>query len=197
MKSGIYKITNIVNGKIYIGSSVNLKERKSKHFWMLNKGIHDNKYLQMSFTKYGKENFIFEVIEYCDVCDLISRENFFILEHKSNDLSFGYNLALVNDSRRNIYNDEVKLQLSKYNQLKNKNFSSFSLTNIENGEIIIFDNLFEAGNYLVDNGFTKSNPKYVRMKLSLCLRGKKFNNGTNNKGSIRKTFLKHEFNIIN
>jgi hypothetical protein len=197
MNSGIYKITNLVNNKIYVGSSVNLTERKSKHFWMLKKGIHDNKYLQTSFKKYGEENFSFEIIEYCDTCDLVIRENFFILKYNSNNLSYGYNLALVNDSRRNIYNDEVKLHLSKINQIKNKNFSSFSLTNIQNGEIIIFDNLFDAANYLINNGFTKSNPRYVRMKLSLCLRGKKFNNGSKNKGSIRKTFLKHEFNIIN
>jgi predicted GIY-YIG superfamily endonuclease len=31
MKSGIYKITNLINGKIYIGSTCNFKDRKSKH----------------------------------------------------------------------------------------------------------------------------------------------------------------------
>ena len=36
MNSGIYKILNKTNNKVYIGSSVNLKSREYKHFWMLN-----------------------------------------------------------------------------------------------------------------------------------------------------------------
>jgi predicted GIY-YIG superfamily endonuclease len=45
MNSGIYLIKNILDDKVYIGSSVNLKDRRYKHFWMLEKGIHDNQHL--------------------------------------------------------------------------------------------------------------------------------------------------------
>ena len=98
---------------------------------------------------------------------------------------------------RNTYNDEVKKKLSKYNLQKNSNFNLFYLQNILSNEIKTFDNLVDAANYLIDNGFTNGTPRNVRMKLSVALRGKKINNGKNNNGSIRKTCYKHKFEIIN
>jgi group I intron endonuclease len=61
---GIYKITCLATGKFYIGSSVNLKRRKYIHFRELQANVHNNKHLQFSYNKYGKDSFIFEVIEY-------------------------------------------------------------------------------------------------------------------------------------
>lgn len=162
---------------------------------MLNKNIHDNDYLQNSYNKFGKDSFIFECLEYCEPKLLIERENYYINQYKSNQLDFGYNLATVNEFRRNCYNDEVKIKLSKYNQNKNGNFSKFSLINIETKQELIFETLVDGANYLISNGFTKGKPSYVRMKLSYSLRGKKVHNGST--GSIRKTCYKHIFKIIN
>ena len=195
MGCGIYKITNIQNGKVYIGSSVNVSNREYKHFWMLNKGIHDNEYLQKSYNKYGKDVFIFEIVEYCEPNRLIEKENIFISLHESNNLNKGYNLALVNDFRRNTYNDEVKVKLSKHNLNKNGNINKYSLSNIETKENLTFDNLVDGANYLIENGFANGSPRNVRMKISNSLRGKLVNNGYN--GSIRKTCYKHTFEIIN
>jgi group I intron endonuclease len=195
MNCGIYKILNVKDNKIYIGSSVNLKNREKKHFWMLRKNIHDNEYLQHSYNKYGKDTFLFDIIEICSYEELIVKENFYINKYNSNNLSFGYNLATVNEFRRNTFNNEVKIKLSKYNLQKNGNIKLFSLTNIETNEEFIFDSLVDGANYLIENGFTKGTPRNVRMKLSNSLRGKKVNNGNN--GSIRKTCYKHNFEIIN
>jgi len=195
INSGIYKITNTLNNKLYIGSSINLSSREYKHFWMLNKGIHDNEYLQKSFNKYGIDIFKFEIVEYCESNELIEKENKFINLYKSNNLNKGYNLASVNEFRRNTFNDEVKIKLSKYNLNKNGNINNFSLTNIETGESLIFNNLVEGANYLIENGFAKGKPRNVRMSISNSLRGVKVNNGY--KGAIRKTCYKHEFKIIN
>lgn len=195
MDSGINIIKNITNYKIYVGSSVNISSREYKHFWMLKKCIHDNRYLQQSYDKYGRDSFIFEISDLCGYEDLITKENYFIDLHKSNNPNYGYNLAKVNEFRRNTYNDEVKLKLSIYNQNKNNNFKQFSLTNIESGEIFIFNNLVDGANYLINNGFAKGKERNVRMRLSTSLRGKIVNNGY--KGSIRKTCYKHKFNIIN
>ena len=107
----------------------------------------------------------------------------------------GYNLALVNEFRRNTYNDEVKIRLSKYNLNKNGNILKYSLTNIQTNQEYIFETLVEGANYLIENGFTKGKPSNVRMAISNSLRGKKLNNGYN--GSIRKTCYKHLFKIIN
>jgi group I intron endonuclease len=195
MSCGIYKIENTENNKIYIGSSVNLGNREQKHFWMLRKNIHDNDYLQHSYNKYGKEWFIFDILEICTPEELIVKENFYIDKYNSNDLSFGYNLATVNEFRRNIFNNEVKVKLSKYNLEKNGNIKSFLLTNIKTNEEFIFDSLVDGANYLIENGFANGKPSYVRMKLSSSLRNVKVNNGNN--GSIRKTCYKHKFKIIN
>jgi group I intron endonuclease len=194
MKSGIYKIKNNINNKVYIGSSVNLKNREYKHFWMLRNKIHDNGFLQSSFDKYGCENFIFELIEICDPKFLVDRENHYIKLYNSNNMEFGYNLATVNDFRRNNYNNEVKLKLSKYNLNKNGNIKTFELTQISNGEKKIF-NLFEAAKYLIEGGFSQGSERNVRQKISYALRGKVVNNG--NSGSIRKTIYKHYFKTIN
>ena len=62
-KSGVYKITNLTNGKVYIGSTQEFKRRSTQHLRSLEKGVHQNKHLQHAFNKDGTENFIFEVLE--------------------------------------------------------------------------------------------------------------------------------------
>ena len=50
LPSGIYKITNLKNGKVYIGQSENIFVRRKQHFSALNYGYHDNKDMQADFT---------------------------------------------------------------------------------------------------------------------------------------------------
>ena len=196
MGCGIYKITNLVNKKVYVGSSVDVASREYKHFWMLKRGSHDNEYLQKSFNKHGRDNFIFEVIDYCDLNELIKKENEYIEFYESNNLNKGFNLSTVNEFRRNTYNDEVKIKLSKHNLRKNGNIEKYSLTNMNTNEEFIFDSLVDGANYLIKKGFAKGNPRNVRMKISNSLRGVKVNNGKDNNGSIRKTCYNHKFKII-
>lgn len=89
--SGIYKITNIVNGKCYVGSSINIRKRCREHVIRLLSKTHPNSYLQNSFCKYGECNFTFEVLEHVPEIDqLLRREGYFITELKAN-----YNLATL------------------------------------------------------------------------------------------------------
>ena len=91
-KCGIYQIRNKVDNKIYIGSSKELKIRKSKHFRMLKDGKHDNKHLQRAFNKYGESNFVFEIVELCD------ENEQFVLEQYWIDKFFGKNCYNINSS---------------------------------------------------------------------------------------------------
>lgn len=78
-QSGIYKITNIINGKIYVGSAVNLITRQINHFSNLRKCKHCNILLQRAFNKYGEENFIFEILEEVkDKTKLLEREQYYL-----------------------------------------------------------------------------------------------------------------------
>lgn len=61
--AGVYRIKNVVNGKIYIGSSVDLMNRMYCHKSRLRRGIHKNPHLQSAWNKYGEENFEFTVLE--------------------------------------------------------------------------------------------------------------------------------------
>jgi group I intron endonuclease len=63
MNSGIYKITCLKNGRFYVGSTVNLKERWQTHRSRLRKGNHENPYLQNTWNKYGEASFVFQIIE--------------------------------------------------------------------------------------------------------------------------------------
>lgn len=62
-KGGIYKITNILNGRFYIGSAKRFKERWVNHYSSLVRKKHHNKFLQNDFNKYGEKTFLFEIVE--------------------------------------------------------------------------------------------------------------------------------------
>jgi group I intron endonuclease len=78
-QSGIYKITNTVNGKMYVGSAVKLKERWTLHRGMLRRKCHHSVTLQRAWDKYGPDMFVFEVLEVvADIKRLIEREQVWI-----------------------------------------------------------------------------------------------------------------------
>lgn len=77
-KSGIYQIINKINGKSYIGSSINLTWRKTKHFTELRNQKHHSIILQKAFNKYGESNFEFKILANCLSEYLIKLEQWFI-----------------------------------------------------------------------------------------------------------------------
>ena len=85
--TGIYKIENIVNHKVYIGQSVDVIERLKGH--IKNEG---NEHLRSSFEKYGFDNFSFEVIK--QTYDLDYWEIFLIQIYNATDNRYGYNIAI-------------------------------------------------------------------------------------------------------
>ena len=96
--SGIYAITNTVNGKKYIGSALNIKTRWSFHNSMLRLGKHHSQKLQRSWLKHGADSFLFSVIEYVpERLDLIAREQSWINHFKAATKA-GYNMRPTAES---------------------------------------------------------------------------------------------------
>ena len=81
---GIYKVTNKINGKVYIGQSVDIGRR-----WRQHMTAEDDIYFHKAIQKYGVENFEWEVIEQCKKKDLDERESYWIEYYDS--FNKGYN----------------------------------------------------------------------------------------------------------
>lgn len=61
---GIYQIRNIINGKIFLGRSKNLKGIINRNRFQLKNGSHMNKVMQRDFIEVGEENFSFEILDH-------------------------------------------------------------------------------------------------------------------------------------
>ena len=100
---GIYKITNNINGKCYIGKSeCNVYNRLEEH----KKKTH-NEHLKKAFEKYGIDNFSFEVITLCsrELCGEL--EKYYIQKYNSNNPIFGYNKTSGDERHGTVFSDEV------------------------------------------------------------------------------------------
>lgn len=91
MKIHIYAIKNLIDNKVYIGSTKSFKSRKYQHLYRLNKGIHPTPYLQHAYNTYGKDKFAFYTLEECTSENRKEREIFYINQYKSSEPEFGYN----------------------------------------------------------------------------------------------------------
>lgn len=96
MMFSVYKITNIVNGKVYIGQSRNVRKRIQAHISDLTCGRHRNKHLERAWIKYGGHNFKFSILHSNILEDEIcALEQFEIDNYNSLNDKFGYNKAVV------------------------------------------------------------------------------------------------------
>lgn len=114
----IYKATNIVNNKVYIGQTiVSFNERVYEHTRRALKN-KDSIYFHRAIKKYGKNNFIFEEIDKCESFDELNYfEKYWIKFYRSNNKKYGYNLTsggrsnfFVSESTREKIRQNTKLQ---------------------------------------------------------------------------------------
>lgn len=92
MLPGIYIIKNRITGKFYIGSTtMMILKRLNHHKCLLDMNKHKNSYLQNSYNKYGKENFLFIAILNCEKKDCLKIEQKFINKFINNNVLFNIN----------------------------------------------------------------------------------------------------------
>ncbi len=168
MESGIYKIVNNINNKIYVGSSINLSKRFKEHIRTLNENTHHNNKLQNSYNKHGKNNFLFIIIEYCEKENLIKRE-----QHYIDELIPEYNICKIAGSKLGTkMSDDQKKYLSEINtgkKLSEETKQKISLGNIGKSK---------------NKGVIKS--EETKQKISLSCLGKVFSKETKTKLSEKR-----------
>ena len=99
--TGIYKITNLINNKIYIGQSKDIEKRIKEHFWKAKceKDISYNSALHSAIRKYGENNFKWDVVEECDMQTIDEKERYYIQAYNSISPN-GYNILIGGQSYR-------------------------------------------------------------------------------------------------
>lgn len=102
---GIYRITNLVNVKTYIGQSIDIKRRFCDHRCISHES---NIHLKRALKKYGKDNFKYEVLEECDVSELDEREIYYISTLKPE-----YNVASGGQGSHKTLPEEVRQVISQ------------------------------------------------------------------------------------
>lgn len=120
MEGFVYSITNIENGKKYIGSTINFDKRKKQHLNGLKGSYHENRLLQRDFDIYGESSFVFEII-----CETESEDERFKIEEsiiqklKTFEQDVGYNLSI--DGRGKYILTEKTREKMRQNSLGENN----------------------------------------------------------------------------
>lgn len=111
MKGVIYQIKNKENGKVYIGSTTDWEQRKSRHIKDLKNGSHHNIILQRAWRKYGKNSFSFGVIE--EVENPKQKEQEILDNRKPFPNNGGYNISSSASGGDLISNHPNKEEIDK------------------------------------------------------------------------------------
>lgn len=118
----IYSITNVKNGKIYVGSTKDFNKRYYLHLLSLRNNKHYNLYLQRAFNKDGENSFSYGLLEKCNNENLIEREEYYIKKLKACDIKFGYNMNPRGDRppswKNKKHKEETKEKIKQWNKGK-------------------------------------------------------------------------------
>ena len=138
MKSGVYFIINLVNGKKYVGSSNDIRQRRREHWSHLKQNIHSNKHLQNAWNTYGEKNFMFLIQEFVSKDQLLDREQYWLDMYKTFNRNIGYNISSLSKTRLGVKQPkawcEWKSKIMLGNTLnKNRKFSKEWCKNISLG----------------------------------------------------------------
>lgn len=146
--TGIYKITNTINNKSYIGSSVNLYQRGCTYKHLIKRKKLHNKHLQSAVEKYGCDNFTFELLHKCEqsisISDLHKLEQTYI-----NQINPEYNKRTIVDTNQLLsHSQQTKDKISKSLKESFKNGSKI-INRIQEHNIKV--SLFDlSGNHIQD-----------------------------------------------
>jgi group I intron endonuclease len=160
-KSGIYLWENIENGKIYIGSSINLSRRLTSYYNLKHLAKYPTRYINNALLKGGYSAFALHILEYCDKEDLIKREQYYFDLLKPN-----YNICSTAGStlgRLHLKDSKEKISASKLNTNLEKDNHFYGKTHTE-----------EAKLKMRESKLSKTISNKTKEKISVTMTGRKF-----------------------
>ena len=159
---GIYKITNKVNGKIYVGSSINVFNRWRVHKCCLINNEHHSILLQRAWNRHGEQNFVFEVVEEVSKKEkLIERE-----QHYLDVLKPEYNICKIAGNTLGFkHSEEAKQKISA--SLKGEKNHNFGKHRSEEAR----QKLSEAQKGEKNHNFGKHRSEETKQKMSEAKKG--------------------------
>lgn len=180
----VYKITNLVNNKSYIGSSIRVEKRWAQHKNAAFNPNHPqyNSHLYNAFRKYGLNNFKFEILsqDYTSIEDMEEGEQEFIIAYDS-----------VNNGYNNTYNTNSHIiALENINNYLLKTSQKCALVDKDEKIIEVYNSYQEAGRKWGDN--IASTIRKVCKGLSSSMNGLYFRDLDENGNVIHKDFKSYK-----
>lgn len=128
MKSGIYTITNTIDGKIYVGLAVDVITRMRKHKENLIAGKHKNIHIQRAWIRDGEQSFKFEILEEWPEEYLYTMGHYWALLLNAHNYKYGYNIRPTHPCGLPRHSKETRDKISK--RKKGVKLSSQALVNM-------------------------------------------------------------------
>ena len=172
-KSGIYRWVNNVNGKTYVGSAIDLKNRLTRYYnYKHIASQRSNMLIHKALLKYGYSNFSLEILEYCDTKQrqkVLNREQYYldllnpeynILKNTRSSIGYKHSLKAIDKIKEIQLKIHESLEHLEKKILANSNSIKIKLTNVNTNEDYLFNSIRDASRKIaVIEGISKHSAK--------------------------------------
>lgn len=171
---GIYSIQNLINNRIYIGQSNNIERRIKEHFY--SSRLKDIP-LDKAIIKYGKDKFIWNIIEECQIEELDEKEQYWIIQYRKthnvyNINNGGFSFPGEQNGRAKLTENDI-IQIRQYYQ--NKKYTRKQVYELFKDKISFgqFARIWDGSSwsYIMPEVFTKENNQYYKEQASIGEKG--------------------------
>ena len=174
--SGIYMIKNILDGKVYIGSTKKFTDRFHQHRGKLRGNKHFCIHLQRAWNRDGEKNFVFEILEVCPIEKLIEREQFYMDSIKDK-----YNMSLIAGEPPKERSLKTRKKIGEAHKKRNKELNiinpfagrSWSEPELKESLDVMKNKLSERMSGDKNPFYKKSHSEKTKQFLSKRLKGRK------------------------